>query len=766
MFSQVPLKKPAYIYWSNDTIYFSIDGKVSTTKVISGMIAGFDSVMFVTLTRLRDSIEVQNRRIDSLKSVVRDTNKIHSDTLLSHNDRINAAKQVPLDSMATARTELNLHKDTLVIHDTRINLAIQRYLDSLFNHRTFMNLDRDSLVSHNTRILTAIQRSLDSVLTARGELNWHKDTLTSHNNRINLARQEARDTSNNIRSTLNAKGDSIYFYPKLMIEAILNSFMEWGDTSTTIANKIFVANTYATLSGMSAYYSRGDTSSGTKGFHSRDYMTTWMNQKADTSYGNSKVMSTSLLAYKKNIADSLGVNDYVRNWKLGEYETRGDTNTTKHAITLSYAVDNFCPIVSATNWNTAYTRSGKLVDDSTKWNTAYDDRLKWDGGSSGLTATTGRTSLGLNNGAMVDTIEFGQKYDARADTNTTKHPITLSYAVDHFAPIGATNFKWNKSGEAQVSDSIRIIAGANITLTQSNNTLTITAASGAGGEVNTASNLAGLGIGIWKDKSTYDLRFKRLKALGYITITDMTDSVSMVPDTSALKLATKTDVAAKQNYDADLTTYAGISPSANAQTLLGQTFAQMRGSLVAPDSTLSRDTVYSNSVSKLNNGTGTTVAAGGGKTYKVSINTSQNIATLSNLTQNGWIKTSGNNGTLGVDSMVCLFIPLDSSWVNTTDTSGLFYTDRAITISSIRVAGQGTAMNIVADYMFGANANLSGSVTKLLTSPAASTSVTTGTVVSSFDNASIPAGSWIKVRFPTVTTKQFKELDIVVTFLE
>jgi len=124
LFSQVPLKKPAYIYWSNDTIYFSIDGKVSTTKVISGMIAGFDSVMFVTLTRLRDSIEVQNRRIDSLKSVVRDTNKIHSDTLLSHNDRINAAKQVPLDSMATARTELNLHKDTLVIHDTRINLAI------------------------------------------------------------------------------------------------------------------------------------------------------------------------------------------------------------------------------------------------------------------------------------------------------------------------------------------------------------------------------------------------------------------------------------------------------------------------------------------------------------------------------------------------------------------------------------------------------------------------------------------------------------------
>lgn len=33
----------------------------------------------------------------------------------------------------------------------------------------------------------------------------------------------------------------------------------------------------------------------------------------------------------------------------------------------------------------------------TNWNTAYTDRLKWDGNSTGLNATTGRTSLGLGN---------------------------------------------------------------------------------------------------------------------------------------------------------------------------------------------------------------------------------------------------------------------------------------------------------------------------------------------------------------------------------
>lgn len=43
------------------------------------------------------------------------------------------------------------------------------------------------------------------------------------------------------------------------------------------------------------------------------------------------------------------------------------------------------------------------------------------------------------------------------------------------------------------------------------------------------------------------------------------------------------DIAVYQPLDADLTTYAGITPSANAQTLLGQTFAQMQASLSVDD---------------------------------------------------------------------------------------------------------------------------------------------------------------------------------------
>lgn len=52
---------------------------------------------------------------------------------------------------------------------------------------------------------------------------------------------------------------------------------------------------------------------------------------------------------------------------------------------------------SAANKIAAFGGSNQTIeieDNSSNWNTAYTDRLKWDGGSTGLTASTGRTSLG------------------------------------------------------------------------------------------------------------------------------------------------------------------------------------------------------------------------------------------------------------------------------------------------------------------------------------------------------------------------------------
>lgn len=44
--------------------------------------------------------------------------------------------------------------------------------------------------------------------------------------------------------------------------------------------------------------------------------------------------------------------------------------------------------------STGTTWTSSIVNNSSNWNTAFTDRLKWDGGSTGLVAATGRTSLG------------------------------------------------------------------------------------------------------------------------------------------------------------------------------------------------------------------------------------------------------------------------------------------------------------------------------------------------------------------------------------
>ena len=53
----------------------------------------------------------------------------------------------------------------------------------------------------------------------------------------------------------------------------------------------------------------------------------------------------------------------------------------------------------------------------TNWDTAYTDRLKWDGGSTGLNAATGRTSLGLGTAATTAATDYATAAQGtKADT--------------------------------------------------------------------------------------------------------------------------------------------------------------------------------------------------------------------------------------------------------------------------------------------------------------------------------------------------------------
>lgn len=70
--------------------------------------------------------------------------------------------------------------------------------------------------------------------------------------------------------------------------------------------------------------------------------------------------------------------------------------------------------VSGTSFGDLAGALDALEAETNDWNTAHADRLKWDGGGTGLNAATGRTSLGLGTAAQSNATAF-----VLADTNKT-----------------------------------------------------------------------------------------------------------------------------------------------------------------------------------------------------------------------------------------------------------------------------------------------------------------------------------------------------------
>lgn len=75
-----------------------------------------------------------------------------------------------------------------------------------------------------------------------------------------------------------------------------------------------------------------------------------------------------------------GVFDF--NYNLNDYTTFSYASST--FVTYGYGSSTYAKQASTSNWDTAYT-----------------DRLKWDGGATGLSSSTGRTSLGLTDTATL-----------------------------------------------------------------------------------------------------------------------------------------------------------------------------------------------------------------------------------------------------------------------------------------------------------------------------------------------------------------------------
>ncbi len=107
-----------------------------------------------------------------------------------------------------------------------------------------------------------------------------------------------------------------------------------------------------------------------------------------------------------------------------------------------------------------------IPNNSANWNTAYTDRLKWDGGATGLTPATGRTSLG---GTTVGQNIF-----------TLSNPSAISFlrmnADNSVSALSAADFKTALSLQNVTNESKSTMFN-NPTLTE---TVTISGAYGAG----------------------------------------------------------------------------------------------------------------------------------------------------------------------------------------------------------------------------------------------------------------------------------------------
>jgi len=165
--------------------------------------------------------------------------------------------------------------------------------------------------------------------------------------------------------------------------------------------------------------------------------------------------------------------------------------------------------------------ASSITNNSANWNTAYSDRLKWDGGSTGLTAATGRTSLG---GSTIGQSMF-----------TLSNPSNITFP----------RFNANNTVEALSASAFRSAIGAG-----QGTVTSVTAASTAGNPLSITNTTT---------TPTIDIQVANTSNNGYLTSTDWNtfngkqSALGFTPANSTININTTAPLQGGGNLTSDKT---------------------------------------------------------------------------------------------------------------------------------------------------------------------------------------------------------------------
>lgn len=400
-----------------------------------------------------------------------------------------------------------------------------------------------------------------------------------------------------------------------------------------------------------------------------------------------------------------------------------------------------------------------LTDNSGNWDNAYTDRLKWDGGSTGLTASTGRTSLGLTTWAQ-NLVTTANPSAVRYVQINADNSVTLNSASSQLTALGGTTQTASDARYFQISNNLsegtagtmRTNLGAT---TIGSNFFTATNPSALGYFRTNADNSVthrsygnvriDLGLVIGTDVQAYDAD---LDYLSTFTPTANVKTILNAADYAAIRTALGLVIGTNvQAYDTDLTTWAGITPATGVSTYLA-----------TPSSTNLRSMVTDE------NGTGALLFSGA--TSPVFVTPDLGTPSAVNLTNATSIPAGQLTGSVATARLTNVKQAKGLTLVSPTSSENvtIFYTTTAITIEEVRTVMLGSSQSVTMVINYGSSrASATGTIVASNTFDSGDSGYQTTGFAHTLNTTAIPAGNYIWFS-SSATSGVINDLNITITY--